>query len=154
MATERETLELAGREVQVTNPSKLFFPKLGVTKLDLVRYYLAVSEGVLRGVSGRPMALKRFVDGAAGKPFFQKRAPKSRPDWIETVELRFPSGRTAEEVVVRDVAQLAWVINLRCIDLNPHPVRTSDMDHPDELRVDLDPVRGVGWSQVLDVALV
>ena len=153
MAAERETLELAGREVAVTNPSKIFFPELGVTKLDLVRYYLAVSEGVLRGVSGRPMALKRFVDGAAGKPFFQKRAPKSRPDWIETIELRFPSGRTAEEVVVSDEAQLAWVINLGCIDLNPHPVRTSDMDHPDELRVDLDPVRGVGWAQVLDVAI-
>jgi bifunctional non-homologous end joining protein LigD len=153
MGTEAITLELAGRDVPVTNPSKIFFPELGVTKLDLVRYYLAVSEGVLRGVSGRPMALKRFVDGAAGKPFFQKRAPKSRPDWIETVELRFPSGRTAEEVVVRDAAQLAWVINLGCIDLNPHPVRTADMDHPDELRVDLDPVRGVGWAQVLDVAL-
>ena len=154
MAPEREVLELAGREVAITNPSKVFFPELGVTKLDLVRYYLAVADGALRGVAGRPMALKRFVDGATGQPFFQKRAPKSRPDWIETIELRFPSGRTAEEVVVRDAAQLAWVINLGCIDLNPHPVRTSDMDHPDELRVDLDPVRGVGWSQVLDVALV
>jgi bifunctional non-homologous end joining protein LigD len=154
MATEREVLELAGREVAITNPSKVFFPELGVTKLELVRYYLAVTAGAVRGVSGRPMALKRFVDGAAGQAFFQKRAPKSRPDWIETIELRFPSGRTAEEIVVRDEAQLAWVINLGCIDLNPHPVRTSDMDHPDELRVDLDPVRGVGWSQVLDVALV
>jgi bifunctional non-homologous end joining protein LigD len=153
MASEREVLELAGREVAITNPSKVFFPELGVTKLDLVRYYLVVAGGALRGVSGRPMALKRFVDGATGQPFFQKRAPKSRPDWIETIELRFPSGRTAEEIVVRDEAQLAWVINLGCIDLNPHPVRTSDMDHPDELRVDLDPVRGVGWSQVLDVAL-
>jgi bifunctional non-homologous end joining protein LigD len=154
MPAEREILELAGREVTVTNPRKIFFPELGVTKLDLVRYYLAVTDGVLRGVRGRPMALKRFVDGASGQAFFQKRAPKSRPDWIETVELRFPSGRTAEEVVVRDEAHLAWVINLGCIDLNPHPVRTSDMEHPDELRVDLDPVRGVGWSQIVDVAMV
>src|SRR5262249_21681495 len=153
MAPEREVLELAGREVAITNPSKGFFADAGGTKLGLVRYYLAVGDGALRGGSGRPMALKRFVDGAAGQAFFQKRAPKSRPDWIETVELRFPSGRTAEEVVVRDEAQLAWVINLGCIDLNPHPVRTSDMDHPDELRVDLDPVRGVGWAQVLDVAI-
>src|SRR5436190_8528679 len=154
MAAEREMFELAGREVTITNPRKVFFPGLGLTKLDLVRYYLAVTDGVLRGIRGRPMALKRFVDGADGQAFFQKRAPKSRPEWIETVELRFPSGRTAEEVVVRDEAQLAWVINLGCIDLNPHPVRTSDMEHPDELRVDLDPVRGVGWPQVLDVALV
>jgi bifunctional non-homologous end joining protein LigD len=154
MAAEREVLELAGREVPITNPGKIFFPELGLTKLDLVRYYLSVTEGALRGVHGRPMALKRFVDGAAGQAFFQKRAPKSRPDWIETVELRFPSGRTAEEVVVSDAAQLAWVINLGCIDLNPHPVRTSDMDHPDELRVDLDPVRGVPWAQVRDVAIV
>jgi DNA ligase D-like protein (predicted polymerase) len=154
MGTERTTLKLAGREVPITNPGKVFFPELGTTKLDLVRYYLAVADGVLRGVRGRPMALKRFVDGAAAQAFFQKRAPKSRPEWIETVELWFPSGRTAEEVVLRDEAQLAWVINLGCIDLNPHPVRTSDMDHPDELRVDLDPVRGVGWQQILDVALV
>jgi DNA ligase D-like protein (predicted polymerase) len=154
MAAEREVLELAGREVTITNPGKVFFPRLGLTKLDLVGYYLAVADGALRGVSGRPMALKRFVDGAAGQAFFQKRAPKSRPDWIETVELRFPSGRTAEEIVVRDAAQLAWVINLGCIDLNPHPVRTSDMDRPDELRVDLDPVRGVPWAMVRDVAMV
>src|SRR5881409_1311924 len=154
MASEREILELAGREVAITNPRKVFFPALGLTKLDLVRYYLAVTDGVLRGIRGRPMALKRFVDGADGQPFFQKRAPKSRPEWIETVELRFPSGRTAEEVVVSDAAQLAWVINLGCIDLNPHPVRTTDMDHPDELRVDLDPVRGVEWSQIREVALV
>jgi bifunctional non-homologous end joining protein LigD len=153
MASERETLEVAGREVAISNPRKVFFPGLGVTKLDLVRYYLTVADGALRGVRGRPMALKRFVDGAAGQAFFQKRAPKSRPGWIETVELRFPSGRSAEEIVVRDEAQLAWVVNLGCIDLNPHPVRTSDMEHPDELRVDLDPVRGVEWPQVLDVAL-
>ena len=153
MGTERTTLELAGREVPITNPGKVFFPELGTTKLDLVRYYLAVADGVLRGVRGRPMALKRFVDGAAAPAFFQKRAPKSRPEWIETVELRFPSGRTAEEVVLRDEAELAWVINLGCIDLNPHPVRTSDMDHPDELRVDLDPIPGVEWDDVRRVAL-
>jgi len=154
MASRKEVLEVAGREVTVTNPDKVFFPRTGHTKLDLVRYYLAVADGALHGVAGRPMALKRFVNGAEGEAFFQKRAPESRPDWIETVELSFPSGRTAQEVVVRDAAQLAWVVNLGCIDLNPHPVRAEDLDHPDELRVDLDPVRGVPWPQVLDVALV
>jgi bifunctional non-homologous end joining protein LigD len=154
MASRKEVLEVAGREVTVTNPDKVFFPKAGITKLDLVRYYLAAADGALRGVAGRPMALKRFVNGAEGEAFFQKRAPQSRPDWIETVELSFPSGRTAHEVVVRDAAQLAWVVNLGCIDLNPHPVRADDLDHPDELRVDLDPVRGVPWRQILDVALL
>jgi DNA ligase D-like protein (predicted polymerase) len=154
MASRKEVLEVAGREVTITNPDKVFFPQAGVTKLDLVRYYLATADGALRGVAGRPMALKRFVNGAEGEAFFQKRAPASRPDWVETVELSFPSGRTAHEVVVRDAAQLAWVVNLGCIDLNPHPVRADDLDHPDELRVDLDPVRGVPWPQVLDVALV
>jgi DNA ligase D-like protein (predicted polymerase) len=154
MASRKEVLEVAGREVTITNPDKVFFPQAGVTKLDLVRYYLATADGALRGVAGRPMALKRFVNGAEGEAFFQKRAPASRPDWVETVELSFPSGRTAHEVVVRDAAQLAWVVNLGCIDLNPHPVRAGDLDHPDELRVDLDPVRGVPWPQVLDVALV
>jgi len=154
MASRKETLEIAGREVTVTNPDKVFFPRTGHTKLDLVRFYLAVSAGALRGVSGRPMALKRFVNGAEGEAFFQKRAPESRPDWIETVELSFPSGRIAHEVVVRDAAQLAWVVNLGCIDLNPHPVRADDLDHPDELRVDLDPMPGVPWSQIRDVALV
>ena len=149
-----EVLELAGRQVQITNPGKVFFPAHGYTKLDLVRYYLAVAPGALLGIAGRPMALKRFVNGAAGQAFFQKRAPESRPDWVETVELRFPSGRTASEVVVRDEAQLAWVVNLGCIDLNPHPVRADDLDHPDELRVDLDPVPGVQWAQVREVALV
>src|SRR5437588_8910419 len=149
-----EVLEVAGRQVTISNPDKVFFPKTGHTKLDLVRYYLAVAEGALRGVSGRPMALKRFVNGAEGEFFFQKRAPQSRPEWIETVELRFPSGRTASEVVVRDAAQLAWVVNLGCIDLNPHPVRADDLEHPDELRVDLDPVPGVPWSQLREVALV
>ena len=149
-----EVLEVAGRQVTISNPDKIFFPKTGHTKLDLVRYYMAVGEGALRGVWGRPMALKRFVNGAEGQAFFQKRAPSSRPEWIETVELSFPSGRTAEEIVVRDAAQLAWIINLGCIDLNPHPVRAVDLDHPDELRVDLDPVPGVPWTQIRQVAMV
>src|SRR5213080_2344090 len=153
-AAKDEVLEVAGRAVTISNPDKVFFPKSGYTKLDLVRYYMAVAEGALRGVAGRPMALKRFVNGAEGEAFFQKRAPTSRPEWIETVELSFPSGRTAEEIVVRDAAQLAWIINLGCIDLNPHPVRASDLDHPDELRVDLDPVPGVSWAQIRDVAMV
>ena len=154
MAEPKMVLELADREVAISNPSKVFFPRAGVTKLDMVRYYLAVAPGALGGVRGRPMALKRFVNGAESEPFFQKRAPEKRPDWIGTVELRFPSGRTADEVVVTDEAALAWVINLGCIDLNPHPVRTGDLDHPDELRVDLDPVPGVEWPQIRDVALV
>src|SRR5215218_7799401 len=154
MATRKLVLDVAGREVTVSNPDKVYFPRTGHTKLDLIRYYLAVAEGALRGVAERPMALKRFVNGAEGEPFFQKRAPDQRPEWIETIELSFPSGRTASEVVARDAATLLWTINLGCIDLNPHPVRADDLDHPDELRVDLDPVRGVPWPQVLDVALV
>jgi bifunctional non-homologous end joining protein LigD len=154
MAEPKVVLELAGHQVAVSNPSKVFFPRAGVTKLDMVRYYLAVADGALGGVGGRPMALKRFVNGAESEPFFQKRAPEKRPDWIGTVELRFPSGRTADEVVVRDEAALAWVVNLGCIDLNPHPVRVPDLDHPDELRVDLDPVPGVEWPQIRQVALV
>ncbi len=138
----------------ISNPGKIYFPQLGMTKLDVVRYYLAVADGALRGVAGRPMVLKRYVNGAAGEAFFQKRAPASRPAWIETVELKFPSGRSAEEVVVTDAAGLAWVVNLGCIDLNPHPVRVSDLEHPDELRVDLDPVPGVPYQQILDVAMV
>jgi bifunctional non-homologous end joining protein LigD len=154
MADEKMILEVAGRAVSVSNPHKIFFPETGHTKLDLIHYYLSVADGALRGVAGRPMVLKRFVHGADGEAFFQKRAPARRPAWIETVELRFPSGRTAEEVVPRDAAALAWAVNLGCIDLNPHPVRASDLDHPDELRVDLDPVPGVGWQQIVDVALV
>src|SRR4030088_544706 len=142
-APKEEVLEVAGRQVTISNPDKIFFPKTGHTKLDLVRYYVAVAEGALRGVAGRPMALKRFVNGAEGEAFFQKRAPASRPEWTETVVLSFPSGRTAEEIVVSDAAQLAWVVNLGCIDLNPHPVRAGDVDHPDELRIDLDPMPGV-----------
>jgi DNA ligase D-like protein (predicted polymerase) len=154
MATREEILRVGDRDVTITNPDKVFFPETGHTKLALVRYYLAVAEGALVGVRDRPMAMKRFVDGAAGAFFFQKRAPESRPPWIDTVELSFPSGRTASEVVVRDAAALAWVINLGCIDLNPHPVRADDLDHPDELRVDLDPVPGVEWPQIRQVALV
>src|SRR5215472_3258304 len=153
MPAATEVLDVAGRQVALTNPGKIFFPRTGHTKLDLVRYYLAVADGAIRGVAGRPMALKRFVNGAGGEFFFQKRAPASRPTWIETVELSFPSGRTAQEVVVRDAAQLAWVVNLGCIDLNPHPVRAVDLDHPDELRIDLDPVPGVMWPQIREVAL-
>jgi bifunctional non-homologous end joining protein LigD len=154
MPGAKAVVEVAGREVTISNPDKVFFPRTGHTKLDLVHYYLAVADGALRGVAGRPMALKRFVHGAEGEAFFQKRAPESRPDWIETVELRFPSGRSASEIVARNEAQLAWVVNLGCIDLNPHPVRADDLDHPDELRVDLDPVPGIEWSQITDVALV
>jgi DNA ligase D-like protein (predicted polymerase) len=154
MAEKKEILELAGREVAVSNPSKVYFPRAGVTKLEMVRYYLAVAPGALGGVRDRPMALKRFVNGAEAEPFFQKRAPDKRPEWVSTVELAFPSGRTANEVVVTDEAVLAWVVNLGCIDLNPHPVRAADLDHPDELRVDLDPVPGVEWPQIRDVALV
>jgi DNA ligase D-like protein (predicted polymerase) len=147
-------VEAAGREVTITNPDKVFFPKAGVTKLDMVKYYAAVADGALRGIAARPFVLKRYVNGAESEPFFQKRAPESRPDWIETVELSFPSGRTADEIVIRDAAQLLWVINLGCIDLNPHPVRADDLDHPDELRVDLDPGPGVGFGDVRKVALV
>ena len=149
-----QVLEVAGREVRITSPDKLVFAAGGHTKLDLVRYYLAVAEGALRGVAGRPMILKRFVKGIEQEAFFQKRAPTSRPDWIEVVELRYPSGRSADEVVVRDAAALAWVVNLGCVDLNPHPVQASDLDHPDELRIDLDPVPGVDWRQIVEVALV
>jgi bifunctional non-homologous end joining protein LigD len=154
MPERKEIIEVGGRTVAVSNPDKVYFPRTGHTKLDLVRYYLSVADGALRGVTGRPMVLKRYVNGADGEAFFQKRAPSSRPDWIETVVLSFPSGRTAEEVVVTDAAGLAWVVNLGCIDLNPHPVRASDLDHPDELRVDLDPVPGVDWAQIIRVALV
>src|ERR1700731_2490367 len=134
-------MQIAGREVQITNPDKVFFRGAGYTKGALLDYYLAVADGAVRAVSNRPMALKRFVQGAEGEAFFQKRAPVNRPPWIETAVLSFPSGRTAEEIVVRDAAQLAWVVNLGCIDLNPHPVRAEDVDRPDELRVDLDPIR-------------
>ncbi len=147
-------LNVAGRTVRVTNPDKVYFPAAGYTKLDLVRYYLAVAEGTLRGIRNRPMALKRYPDGAEGDFFYQKRAPANHPPFVRTVTLTFPSGRTADEVVVDDPAGLAWVVNLGCIDLHPHPIRADDLDHPDELRVDLDPVPGVPWETVRQVALV
>jgi bifunctional non-homologous end joining protein LigD len=154
MAKSPQTvLEVAGREVAITNPDKVFFPRAGYTKLDLAKYYVAVAEGALRGIAGRPIVLKRYVNGAEGEPFFQKRAPEQHPPWIETVELSFPSGRTASEIVVRDAAQLLWIVNLGCIDLNPHPVRADDLEHPDELRVDLDPGPGTSWDDVRRVAL-
>jgi bifunctional non-homologous end joining protein LigD len=154
MAGNKLVIDAGGREVSVSNPDKVFFPASGHTKLDLIRHYLAVADGALRGVHDRPMVLKRYVNGAGQEAFFQKRAPASRPGWIETVELRFPSGRPAEEVVAREPATIVWAVNLGCIDLNPHPVRTSDLDHPDELRVDLDPMPGIEWSQIADVAMV
>ncbi|MBV1852314.1 non-homologous end-joining DNA ligase [Catellatospora tritici] len=149
-----EVLEVGGREVTITNPDKVVFAASGLTKLDLVRYYLGVADGALRGVRGRPMILKRFVKGIDEEAFFQKRAPEKRPDWIEVAELRYASGTSAEEVVVRDAAALAWVVNLGCVDLNPHPVQAEDLDHPDELRIDLDPMPGSDWPQILDVAQV
>src|SRR6478609_4265356 len=154
MASPKEVIEVGGREVTVSNPQKVYFPDAGFTKLDLVSYYLAVADGALRGAGGRPMALKRFVDGITKEPFFQKRAPDNTPDWIRTAELTFPSGRTADEIVVDETAALIWIANLGCIDLNPHPVRADDLDHPDELRVDLDPVPGIEWPQIRDVAMV
>jgi len=147
-------LEIGGREVRVSNPGKVVFPEPGLTKLDLVNYYVAVADGALRGAGGRPMVLKRFVKGIEAEAFFQKRAPEKRPEWIDTATLHYASGNSAEEVVVRDAAALAWVVNLGCIDLNPHPVRAEDLDHPDELRVDLDPMPGVEWAQIVDVAMV
>jgi bifunctional non-homologous end joining protein LigD len=149
-----ERLVIDGREVTISNPQKVLFPEPKHTKLDLVRYYLAVAEGALRGAGGRPNVLVRYPNGITGEFFYQKRAPTSRPPWIEVVSLKFPSGRTAEEVVLRDAATLAWLANLACLELHPHPVRADDLDHPDELRVDLDPVRGVKWEQVLQVAQV
>lgn len=154
MADRREIIEVAGRSVAVSNPDKVYFPRTGHTKRDLIRYYLSVADGALRGVTGRPMVLKRFVHGAEGEAFFQKRAPARRPDWLGSVVLSFPSGRTAEELVISDAAGLAWVANLGCIDLNPHPIRADDLEHPDELRVDLDPVPGIAWPQIVSVALV
>jgi DNA ligase D-like protein (predicted polymerase) len=147
-------LELDGYEVKISNPNKVYFPEAGITKLELVNYYMAVADGALLGVRDRPMALKRFVDGITGEAFFQKRAPASVPEFVRTVELSFPSGRTADEVVVANRAALAWVVNLGCIDLNPHPVRDDDLEHPDELRVDLDPGPGVPWKDVRSVAMV
>jgi len=149
---EKEVLTIVGREVAISNPEKVLFPDAGHTKQDLVHYYLAVAEGALRAAGGRPNVLVRYPNGIDGEFFYQKRAPQSRPAWIEVVSLRFPSGRSAEEVVPRDAAALAWMANLACLELHPHPVRAADLDHPDELRVDLDPVPGVEWDQVREVA--
>ncbi len=144
-----ETLTVAGREVRVTNPDKPYFSREAkLTKIEIVRYYLAIADGAVAGIRDRPVVLKRFVDGAEGQPFYQKRAPDNRPPWLRTVTLSFPSGRTAEEVVVDDAAGLAWIVNLGCIELHPHAVRAGDLDHPDELRVDLDPGPGVAWADV------
>src|SRR5688500_615329 len=150
----REVLAVDGREVSVSNPRKVLFPESGYTKLDLVRYYLAVADGALRAAGGRPNVLVRYPNGIGGEYFYQKRAPESRPAWIEVVSLRFPSGRSAAEVVPRDAASLVWMANLACLELHPHPVRADDLDHPDELRVELAPVPGVGWRQVRGVARV
>ncbi len=148
------SLDVGGRTVSVTHPDKVVFPEPGLTKLDLIRYYLSVSDGALRGVAGRPMILKRFVKGISQEAVFQKRAPEKRPDWIEVAELKYASGTSAKEAVLRDAAGLAWAVNLGCVDLNPHPVQAEDLDHPDELRVDLDPMPGVEWGQIIAVALV
>src|SRR5215475_1373365 len=146
-------VKAAGREVRITNPDKALFPT-GHTKLDLARYYIAVADGALRGAGGRPNMLKRYPNGINEEFFYQKRAPQSRPAWIEVVSLRFPSGRSADEVVPRDAAALAWMANMACLELHPHPVRAEDLEHPDELRVDLDPVPGVTWPQLVEVAHV
>ncbi len=146
------TIPVAGRDVVISNPSKVLFPDAGYTKLDLAQYYLAVADGALRAAGGRPNVLKRYPNGIEGEFFYQKRAPESRPPWIDIATIRFPSGRSADEVVPRDAASLLWMANLGCLELHPHPVRADDLEHPDELRVDLDPVPGVGWEQVSDVA--
>ena len=147
-------LSVEGRDVQITHPDKLYFSSQArISKLDLVRYYLSVSPGALAGIRDRPIVLKRFVNGAEAEAFYQKRAPTQRPPWLRTVTLSFPSGRTAEEIVVDDAPGLAWIVNLGCIELHPHPVRSGNLDHPDELRIDLDPVQGVSWADVRRVAL-
>jgi DNA ligase D-like protein (predicted polymerase) len=151
---DTELLSIEGHELRVSNPSKLYFSRqTKLSKLDLIRYYLAVAPGALAGIRDRPLVLKRYVNGAEGEAFYQKRAPAQRPSWIRTTTLAFPSGRTAEEIVVDGAAGLAWIVNLGCIELHPHPVRSGDLDHPDELRVDLDPGPGVSWADVRTVAL-
>ena len=148
-----KVLSVEGREVRITHPDKLYFPQARISKLDLVRYYLSVAPGALAGIRDRPIVLKRFVNGAEGEAFYQKRAPAQRPPWLRTVTLSFPSGRTADEIIVDDAAGLAWIVNLGCIELHPHPVRSEDLEHPDELRIDLDPGPGVSWAEVRQVAL-
>ena len=154
MNAEHETITVAGRDIAISNPNKVLFPQAGYTKLDLARYYVAVSQGAMQAAGHRPNVLVRYPNGTGGEFFFQKRAPQSRPDWVEVVTLAFPSGRTAEEVVPRDPATFIWMANLACLELHPHPVRADDLDHPDELRVDLDPVPGVEWPQIREVAAV
>src|SRR4051812_12683797 len=149
-----EVIRIDGREIPVSNPHKVLFPKTGYTKLDVVRYYLEVSPGALRGAGGRPNMMVRYPNGVDAEFFYQKRAPASRPDWIEVVEIKFPSGRSAEEIVPRDTGALVWMANLACLELHPHPVRADDLEHPDELRVDLDPVPGIEWPQIRHVALL
>jgi bifunctional non-homologous end joining protein LigD len=151
---EHELLSVGGREVAISNPGKILFPERGYTKLDLARYYLAIAPGAVQCAGGRPNVLVRYPDGVGGEFFYQKRAPRARPEWIDVVSLQFPSGRSADEVVPRDAAAFVWMANLACLELHPHPVRADDLDHPDELRVDLDPVPGVPWSHVLEVAEV
>ena len=151
---EPVTVEAAGREVTITNPGKVYFPEAGITKLEIARYYLAVADGALRGAGGRPNVLVRYPNGIHGESFYQKRAPTARPEWVEVAALRFPSGGLADEVVPRDAATLAWMTNLGCLELHPHPVRADDLEHPDELRVDLDPVPSVAWPQLVAVAAV
>src|SRR5580658_4399956 len=154
MAEAAEVLSIEGREVRVTHPGKLYFSKqTKLSKLDLVRYYLAVAPGALAGIQDRPIVLKRFVNGAEAEAFYQKRAPGDRPSWLRTVTLSFPSGRTAEEIVVDHAPGLAWIVNLGCIELHPHPIRSANLEHPDELRIDLDPIPGVPWADVCRVAL-
>src|SRR6187399_2227206 len=152
--TEQEILTIAGRQVPISNPRKILFPQAGHTKLDLARYYIAVADGALRAAGDRPNVLVRYPNGIGGEFFYQKRAPSSRPSWIDVVALKFPSGRTAEEVVPRTPAALAWMANLACLELHPHPVRAGNLDFPDELRIDLDPVPGIAWPQLREVAAV
>ncbi len=147
------SIDVRGREVQITNPGKIYFTQANVKKLDIVEYYLAVADGAVQGIRGRPIVLKRFVDGAEGEAFYQKRAPSNKPAWLDSVVLSFPSGRTAEEIVVNDAPGLLWIVNLGCMELHPHAVRATDLLHPDELRIDLDPGPGVPWSDVRKVAL-
>jgi bifunctional non-homologous end joining protein LigD len=155
MSPAKETfLDIDGHEVRISSPDKIVFPEPGITKLDIVEYYLHVAEGALRGAGGRPMVLKRFPKGIDAEPFFQKRVPENHPAFIDTATLQYARGTSAEEAVIRDAAGLAWVINLGCLDLNPHPIRAEDLDHPDELRIDLDPMPGVAWDRIVDVAFV
>ncbi|HVE68987.1 MAG TPA: DNA primase small subunit domain-containing protein [Solirubrobacteraceae bacterium] len=151
---EHTMLEVEGREVRLSNPGKVYFPKPGWTKLDLVEYYLAAADGALVHLRERPTVMKRFVNGIEEEPIWQKRVPQKTPDWLETATVAFPSGRTATELVAQDAAHLAWAVNLGVIDFNPWPARRDDLDHPDELRIDLDPTPEASWDDVRRVAMV